>query len=87
MPSEVRTVLQELQTAKRVVGIKQLRKALREGVATTVFIAENADLRLTAPIRESCEQAGIPVISVPTMAELGKVCSIEVGAAVAAIIR
>ena len=41
-------MLQELQTAKRVVGIKQLRKALREGVATTVFIAENADLRLTA---------------------------------------
>ena len=80
-------MLQELKTAKRVVGIKQLRKALREGAATTVFIAENADLRLTAPIREICAETGVPVVSVPTMAELGKACSIEVGAAVAAIIR
>mgnify|MGYP004536081425 CR=1 FL=1 len=87
MPSEVQAVLETLKTAKHVVGIKQLRKALREGAAETVFVAEDADLHLTDPVREACAQAAIPVVSVPTMDELGKACAIEVGAAVAAIIR
>ena len=80
-------MLQELKSAKRIVGIKQLRKALREGTAVKVFVAENADLRLTDPVRSICGESGVPVVSVPTMAELGAACSIEVGAAVAAIIR
>lgn len=80
-------MLQELRNAKRVVGIKQLRKALRDGTALKVFVADNADERLTAPIKELCEETGVPLVSVPTMAELGEACSIDVGAAVAAIIR
>ena len=80
-------MLQELRNAKRVVGIKQLRKALRDGTALKVFVADNADERLTAPIKELCEETGVPFVSVPTMAELGEACSIDVGAAVAAIIR
>ncbi len=79
-------MLQELRTANKVVGVKQLRKALREGRAVRVFIAENADLRLTDPIRESCNAANVPTESVATMAELGEACGIEVGAAVAAIL-
>ena len=80
-------MLQELKTAKKVVGIKQLRKALREGIAVKVFVAENADPHLTAPILEACAAGNVPVVSVPTMTELGAACSIEVGAAVAAIVR
>ena len=84
---EVPIVLQELKNAKRVVGIKQLRKALRDGTAAKVFIADDADLHLTDPVKAACEENGIPAILVPTMAELGQACSIEVGAAVAAILR
>ena len=84
---EVQSVLGELKSAKRVVGIKQLRKALRDGTAQKVFVAENADTRLTEPVIEICGEAGIPVVHVPTMSELGQACAIEVGAAVAAIIR
>lgn len=79
-------MLQELRTANKVVGVKQLRKALREGTARKVFIAENADLRLTDPIRETCQNANVPTESVTTMAELGDACGIAVGAAVAAIV-
>ena len=39
--------------------------------------------RMTA----TCQSAAVPVESVPTMAELGKACGIEVGAAVAALLR
>ena len=84
---EVRAVLQELKNAKRVVGIKQLRKALRDGSAAKVFIADDADFRLTDPVKAACEETGVPAVIVATMSELGQACGIEVGAAVAAILR
>ncbi|MGM9599573.1 MAG: L7Ae/L30e/S12e/Gadd45 family ribosomal protein [Faecousia sp.] len=79
-------MLEELKSAKKVVGIKQLRKALNAGSVKKVFIAEDADPLLTDPIAERCRQLDIPVISVPTMKQLGAACSICVGAAVAAIL-
>ena len=79
-------MLEELKTAKKVVVIKQLRKALNAGSVKKVFIAEDADPLLTDPIAERCRQLDIPVISVPTMKQLGAACSICVGAAVAAIL-
>ena len=79
-------MLEELKTATKVVGIKQLRKALNAGGVQKVFIAEDADPLLTDPIAERCRQLNIPVISVPTMKQLGAACSICVGAAVAAIL-
>lgn len=79
-------MLEELKSAKKVVGIKQLRKALNAGSVKKVFIAEDADPLLTDPIAERCRQLNIPAISVPTMKQLGAACSICVGAAVAAIL-
>ena len=80
-------MLTELTAGEKVVGAKQLKKALRDGKAAKVFMAQDADPKLTDPISEACSEAGITVESVPTMAELGKACGIEVGAAVAALIR
>lgn len=79
-------MLEELKTAKKVVGVKQLRKALDAGSVKKVFIADDADPLLTDPIAERCRQMNIPVISVPTMKQLGAACSICVGAAMAAIL-
>ena len=79
-------MLEELKTARKVVGIKQLRKALNAGGVQKVFIAEDADPLLTDPIAERCRQVDIPVISGPTMKQLGAACCICVGAAVAAIL-
>lgn len=80
-------LLQKLKTAKKVVGVKQLRKALKEGSASEVYVAEDADPRLIDPVVAACLETGVPLLRVPTMAELGAACSIEVGAAVAAILR
>mgnify|MGYP005971671585 FL=1 len=80
-------MLTELVAHNKVVGVKQLKKALRDGAAQKVFVAEDADPKLTDPICESCRGAAVPVEMVPTMAELGKACGIEVGAAVAALLR
>ena len=69
-----------------VVGSKQLRKALNHNAARCVFLAENADPQITDPIALVCEQKGIPITWVATMADLGRACGIEVGAAAAAAV-
>ena len=79
-------VLPDLSKGKVVVGSKQLRKALQSGRARYVFLAENADPAITEPLEVMCGQRNIQISWVPTMAELGKACGIEVSAAAAAVI-
>jgi large subunit ribosomal protein L7A len=78
--------LQDLRHRRVVVGAKQLKKALRDGRACQVFLAQNADFALTEPIEAVCLTKQIHVAWVPTMAELGDACGIEVGAAAAAVV-
>ncbi|MGI6263166.1 MAG: ribosomal L7Ae/L30e/S12e/Gadd45 family protein [Succiniclasticum sp.] len=80
--------LEALATAaRRVVGIKQTGKALQRKQAVVVFLAEDADSRLTDPIRKECEEAGVEVVSCETMQALGKACGIHAGASAAAILK
>lgn len=69
-----------------VVGAKQLRKALQSGRARRVYLAEDADPAITAPLEEQCQSANIPCVWVATMRDLGSACGIEVGAAAAAAV-
>ena len=78
--------LKDLHGRHVVVGAKQLKKALRDGRAHQVFLAKNADFALTEPIEALCLTKKIHVVWVPTMAELGNACGIEVGAAAAAVV-
>ena len=80
-------MLAELNTKEKIVGIKQLRKALSDGRARKVFVADDADPKLTGPILDQCASDGVEVEHVPAMAELGRACGIEVGAAVAALLK
>lgn len=77
----------DLANKRLAVGKKQLKKAVLAGSAKSVFLAENADPELTAPLAELCQKANIHITWVPTMAELGKACGIEVGAAAAAVLQ
>ena len=79
-------MLDELKTQRKVVGIKQLRRALRDGQIVRVYVAENADPQLTQPVADACASGGVELILVPTMTELGKACGISVGAAAAGIL-
>ena len=79
-------MLEQLNTQRKVVGMKQLRKSLKDGLISKVFAAENADPRLTDPIAEVCREKGVELIWVPTMAELGRACGISVGASAAGIL-
>ena len=72
---------------KAVVGSKQLRKALQAGRAEYVYLAKNADPAVTEPLEKLCGELHIQITWVQSMAELGRTCGIEVGAAAAAVLR
>jgi large subunit ribosomal protein L7A len=78
--------LPDLTGYRIIVGAKQLRKALQKGIVQRVFLAENADPAITDSLAEFCAQAGVNICWIATMADLGKACGIEVGAAAAAVI-
>ena len=78
--------LRKMTNLKMVVGSKQLRKALNNGRARCVFLAENADPGITEPLEILCRDRAIQVTWVATMADLGRACGIEVGAAAAAAV-
>lgn len=73
--------LSGLRGRKTVVGAKQLRKALAAGKAERVYLAKNADPAITEPLEALCRQHQIPCVWIPTMADLGAACGIDVGAA------
>ena len=54
--------LADLAGKKVIVGAKQLRKALQNGRAKCVYLAENADPALTDPLVDLCGQRVSPVL-------------------------
>lgn len=79
--------LESLKGAARVIGVKQVTKAVQKSQADAVFLADDADGRVTEPLLHLADEIGVPVVHVSTMQELGKACSIEVGAAAAAVLK
>lgn len=79
--------LESLKNAVRVIGAKQVAKAVQKGQATAVFLADDADDRVTEPLSRLADEMRVQVVRIPTMQELGKACSIEVGAAAAAVLK
>ena len=80
-------MLKDLSSEKRVVGIKQLRRALADHQAKQVFLARDADPALIEPIETFCKENHVLYQFVPTMRELGQACGICVGAAAAATLQ
>ncbi|WP_286820582.1 MULTISPECIES: ribosomal L7Ae/L30e/S12e/Gadd45 family protein [Mitsuokella] len=79
--------LDALKSASRVMGIKQVSKAVKRGDAECVFVADDADERVIEPLQILCREQDVPVERAATMADLGNACGIEVGAAAAAVLK
>jgi large subunit ribosomal protein L7A len=81
-------VLEELKRApSRVVGSKEARKHLERGSVQKLFLAEDAEERVTADLLREAKRRGVSIEHVPSMAELGRACGIQVGAAAAALLK
>ena len=80
--------LDDLKTAvAKVVGVKQTAKALQKQTASAVYIAADAEERITAPIKAECERQNVDCLVVESMQALGKACGIHAGASAAAILK
>lgn len=78
---------ERLQSGKKVVGAKQTAQAIRGGRALTVYVALDADRKVTGTVLELAAEQGIEVVEVSDMEALGRACGIDVKAAVAAIVK
>ena len=80
--------LDDLKTAvAKVVGVKQTAKALQKQTASAVYIAADAEERITAPIKAECEKQNVDCLVVESMQALGKACGSHAGASAAAILN
>ena len=80
-------MLSELKNSPRIVGVRQLRKAIGRDEICHVFLAEDADPAVTDPIADLARDRSVPVTRVPSMKELGRACGIAVGASAAGLLK
>ena len=71
---------------RRTVGASQTAKAIDRGRAAAVFVARDADRRVTEPVLRAARARGLEVVEVESMVALGRACGIAVGAALAAVL-
>ena len=79
-------MLNELEHAAKVVGVKQVRRVLANGRAKCVYLAKDADPQLIRPIKLLAQERGVEVVQAESMKALGRACGIAVGAACAAVV-
>lgn len=80
-------MLSELADGRRLVGIKQCTKAVKEGKAVMAYVANGVAPNIRLPFVKLCAKKEIPVISVATKKELGELCQIDVDASVAVVLK
>lgn len=73
--------------AKRIVGMKQVLRALEKDALQTVFIAKDADDFIYRRVLNAADAHHANVIRIETMKELGQLCKVDVKTAVAGILR
>ncbi|MFC4411852.1 ribosomal L7Ae/L30e/S12e/Gadd45 family protein [Chungangia koreensis] len=73
------------QAKKTIIGTKQTAKAMDSGQVKELFVALDAEERITEPVVQSAKNKGIPVYFVDSKRELGKACGIQVAATIVAI--
>ncbi len=66
----------------RIIGYRQVIRALEAGTLVCAQIAMDADGHLKEKLLSAFDSAQVPYRFVPTRKELGKQCGINVGAAV-----
>jgi large subunit ribosomal protein L7A len=80
-------LLKELMAGKTVSGVKQSRRAVRDGLARAVYLARDADPAVTGPVRDFCRSREVPVVEQFAMRELGQAAGIQVDSAAVALLK
>lgn len=73
--------------SRKIVGTKQVLRALKSNQVEKVFIASDADESVKLSVVDSCKELEVDTEEITTMRELGDVFGISVGAATAAVLK
>ncbi len=80
-------MLEVIRSSNRTIGVKQTLKAVENDAAKLVFIAKDADEKVTASLKELCISNNVALEYVETMKQLGKAVGIEVGASAVCLLK
>ena len=72
---------------RKVVGTKQVLRALKSGTVSRVYAANDADTFIYQQVVRSAEEAGIPCVRAASMKELGMICGVAVPTAAAGLLK
>lgn len=72
---------------KRVVGVRQVQRAIIGGRAATVFLCKDADDFIYRHVQMLCDEHQVSLQVIDSMQELGKLCMVGVQAATAALLK
>lgn len=78
-------MLEKLNDSLKVVGTRRLLRAIGAGEISVAYIARDADLYIVRQVRQACSEAGVRMVEVETMKELGQACGVEVKTASAGL--
>ena len=68
-------------------GIKETMKMLEKGGLSEVMIAGDADHFVVRPVIETAEQRSVKITYIDTKRNLGRMCGVYTGAAVAGVLK
>lgn len=77
----------KLKGAELRAGVKQSRKAIENGEAAKVYVADDADPHVTESVVELCKSKAVDYEWAESMEKLGKAAGINVGAAVVTVLK
>lgn len=80
-------MIAKLKSDNKVVGAKQVKRALITSDVELVYIAKDAEGKVTDEIIGFCNEKQIQIVLIENMRILGDACGININAAVAALIR
>ena len=72
---------------RKVVGTKQVLRALKAGTVSRVYAANDADTFIYQQVVRAAEEAGVPCVKAANMKELGMICGVDVPTAAAGLLK
>ncbi len=76
-----------INNSSKLIGTRQVLKAIINGTITKVIVANNIDTELFNKIKGECTNHNIPMVRAFTKYDLGKLCHLSVDCAVVGIVK
>lgn len=74
-----------VKQSDKFIGTKQVLRGIEDGTVRCVIVSSDADEFILNKVKAAAAKNNVRLETVSSMAELGKACGIEVGAAVAGL--